>query len=40
MGLQQEFDTQKPTYAIQHKHWVQGLDLNQGPSGYETDALA
>ena len=22
-----------------HKHWVQGLDLNQGPSGYEPDEL-
>ncbi len=20
-------------------HWVQGLDLNQGPSGYEPDEL-
>ena len=25
--------------AIPHKHWVQGLDLNQGPSGYEPDEL-
>ena len=21
------------------KYWVQGLDLNQGPSGYEPDEL-
>ena len=25
--------------AIPHKHWVQGLDLNQGPSGYEPVSL-
>ena len=23
--------------ANPHKHWWQGLDLNQGPSGYEPD---
>ena len=35
--LQWNQQIHQPAYAIPHKHWVQGLGLNQGPSGYEPD---